>query len=188
MHGPNRIMREIRLRSGQKVFEFMRSTFHWGGISFDDNASGLAEVLRDEALSRLVEREGVSLIYTHLGKFKRNCNPLCPSTKQALKLLSQYSRAGKILVTTTHRILRYCRTISDLKLSVSANDNHLSVEVTTKGSEKDLEGLSLYVPTPDKTRIIINGLEIKNFQCNAPDHTGHSSVSLPWHSLKFPGS
>jgi hypothetical protein len=38
MHSPNRIMREVQLRSGQTVSEFMRASFHWGGVSCGDTA------------------------------------------------------------------------------------------------------------------------------------------------------
>ncbi|MFX0202066.1 MAG: hypothetical protein ACFFCW_38640 [Candidatus Hodarchaeota archaeon] len=186
MHGPNQIMREIRLRSGQKVFEFMRSNTHWGGISYGDNADGLTETLRNEVLSRLVNRDAVSIIYTHLGKFKRNCKPFYSSTKQALSLLSQYSREGKILVTTTNRILRYCKAIRDIKLSASTNDNHYTVNITISVENQDLNGLSIYVPDQKKTKVLLNGYEVKNITRNSPDHTGRPSISLPWQLLEFP--
>lgn len=184
MHGPNQLFREIQLRSGHKVYEFMRSSPHWGGVSFNDRAEGLIEVLSESTLSRLVEREGVSIIYIHLGKLD-GPEPFSPATKNALELLARYSQ-DKILVTTTSRILRYCQAIRDINLSLSQEGEHIGIDVSSEGSEKDLEGLSIYTPDPNKTHITINGKEAKNIQHNAPDHTGQQSVSLPWRPLEFP--
>lgn len=184
MHGPNQILKDTQLRSGQKVYEFMRSNPHWGGVSFNDSANGLTEVLSEITLSHLIEREGVSIIYTHLGKGNRY-EPFSPSTKKALGLLARYSQ-DKILVTTTSRLLRYCRAIRDINLSISKSSEHIEIDVLTKDSEKDLSGLSIYTPIPEKTHITINGSEVKFFRRNAPDHNGQPSVSLPWLPLEFP--
>ena len=186
MHGPNQILRETKLRSGQKVFEFMRSTFHWGGISYADDPVGLAEVLREDALSRLIKHEGISIIYTHLGKFKNNCNPFCSATKNALFNLSRYFHDGKILVTTTHRILRYCAAIGDVKISAADFDDSGVLNIRTSLPQKALEGLTLYVPAQKVKKILLNGNEVTNIGFNPPDHTGKSSISFPWSRLEFP--
>lgn len=184
MHGPNQVLREIQLRSGHKVYEFMRSSPHWGGVSFNDRAEGLTEILSKGTLARLVEREGVSIIYIHLGKFY-GPEPFSPATQNALELLARYSQ-DKILVTTTSRLLRYRQAIQAISLSLTHKGEHIGVDVSTEDSEKDLEGLSIYTPLPNKTHITINGNEVKNIQHNAPDHTGQQSVSLPWRPLEFP--
>lgn len=186
MHGPNQVMREVYLRSGQKVFEFMRASPHWGGVSYSDGADGLAEVLTEAVLSRLVERGGVCILYTHLGKFAGR-EPFSGAVKNALRLLASYS-TGKILVTTTSRLLNYCRVTRDLQLSAAMKGAHLAIDLLRKENEKDLAGLTIYTPDPDKTHIKINGSEIKNLRHNAPDHTGQPTVSLPWYRLAFPDS
>lgn len=186
MHGPNQVMREVCLRSGQKVCEFMRSSPHWGGVSYNDGADGLTEVLTEDVLSRLVERESVCILYTHLGKFDGR-EPFSGAVKNALRSLASYS-TDKILVTTTSRLLNYCRVTRDLQLSASMKGEHPAVDVLTKENEKNLAGLTIYTPDPEKTRVIINGCEITNLQHNAPDQNGQSSVSLPWPRLAFPES
>ena len=186
MHGPNQVMREAHLRSGQRVYEFMRSSPHWGGVSYTDGADGLAEVLTEAVLSRLVEREGVCILYTHLGKFDGS-EPFTGAIKNALRLLASYS-TDKILVTTTSRLLNYCRATHDLQLSASMKGEHLAIDLLRKENEKDLAGLTIYTPDPEKTHITINGCEIRNLRHNAPDQNGQPSISLPWPRLAFPES
>lgn len=186
MHGLNQVLREISLRSGQKVYEFMRSSPHWGGISYSDGADGLSEILTEKMLSRLVEREGVCILYTHLGKFMGS-EPFSQASKNALRLLARYSK-DKILVRTTSRLLHYCRVTRNLRLLMSMKGEHLVIDVLTNENENNLAGLTIYTPDPGKTHIKINGGEIKKLQYNAPDHTGHPTVSLPWPRLAFPES
>jgi hypothetical protein len=193
MHGPNRLLRPTTLRSGHEVFEFIRSNPHWGGISCGDTAEGLAQVLREEALSRLVEAEAVSVLYTHLGKIRRIDEPLAPPTRKALTLLAQYSHAGKILVTTTSRLLEYWRAMPRVTLRSRFDGDYLMIDVTpeaggidSRGQLQQVSGLTVYVPDPARTCITITQREITRLIRNGPDHTGQRSVSVPWHSLEFP--
>lgn len=187
MHHFNKIIREVTLRSGQKVFEFMRANPHWRGVSSGDTAEGLGEILVDRVLSNLVEREGVCILYTHLGKFKRNCKSFSPLTIKAFNLLGQYSQEGKILVTTTRRLLNYCKVISSINIVNSFINDTNEIDISIIGcKEEDLQGLSLYVRIPEKTRFKINGKEVKKLRFNPPDHTGMVCVSLPWQPLELP--
>jgi hypothetical protein len=193
MHGANRLLRPSTLRSGHEVFEFIRSNPHRGGVSRGETAEGLAQVLREDALSRLVEAGGVCVLYTHLGKIQRVDEPLGPPTRKALALLAQYSHAGKILVTTTRRLLGYCQTVPSVTLLSRIDGDYLAIDVTTWHREVDsrnlvpeIRGLTVYVSDPARTRITINQREITNFRRNGPDHTGQRSVSVPWDPLEFP--
>lgn len=107
MHGSNRLTRDVRLRDGRPVVEFMRCNPHWGGVSSCDRAGGLGEVLTREFLDRLVERRGACILYTHLGKIRRREELLEAPARQALQLLASYHAQGKIVVTTTRRLLGY---------------------------------------------------------------------------------
>jgi hypothetical protein len=193
MHGPNRVLRPTTLRSGHEVLEFIRSNPHWGGVSCGETAAGLAQVLHEDALSRLIEAEGVCVLYTHLGKIQRVDEPLGPSTRKALALLAQYFRAGKILVTTTHRLLGYCRAAAAVTLLSRFDGDYVMIDVTTEASGIDsrsllqeVRGLTVYVSDPARTRITINQQEITSLIRNGSDHTGQRSVSVPWDSLEFP--
>ena len=126
MHRFNTIMEERTLRSGQTVFEFIRSNPHWGGVSCGDKPDGLPEVLNDKFLSRLLEREGICILYTHLGKCDGE-KIFSEEARKALSRLSEYYHEHKILVTTTRRLLEYCSTIRNIKLTKKVNGNKIQV-------------------------------------------------------------
>jgi hypothetical protein len=110
LHAGNAVLRRASLRDGAPVSEFLRSNPHWGGVSSADNAKGMAEVLTSRVLDTLVERGGVSILYTHLGKADRSQGnaPLPPATVAAFRRLAEYQERGQICVTTTARLLNWC--------------------------------------------------------------------------------
>jgi hypothetical protein len=192
MHDGNDVLRPARLRSGHPVWEFIRANPHWGGVSSGDRADGLGDVLTPQMLGRLIRREAVCILYTHLGKGSPADNPFNRRTRTALDLVARYSREGRLLVTTTSRALTYCRAIRQVTLAVSLAGETLVARIDTPAADRsarlleDLRGLSLHVPDPAKTRVLLNGHEVPAFQRNAPDHTGRPSVSFPWTPLNFP--
>jgi hypothetical protein len=107
MHAPNRLIRPIRLRNGLQAQEFLRCNPHWGGVSRGDRGDSIHEVLTARFLDHLVEREGACILYTHLGKLDRGERKHCfsPVVVAAFRLLADYYHSGKILVTTTRRLL-----------------------------------------------------------------------------------
>lgn len=184
MHASNRLLREVRLRSGHVVQEFLRSNPHWGGVSSHETADGLADVLSEQMLSRLVEREGVCVLYTHLGKIRRRHEPFGPDTREALARLARHSRQGSILVTTTRRALGYCKMRRDVDVTLLRDGDSWKVSVTTRASAGDLDGLTVLVPDPPRTRMEVNGCAVTPVA-----HTlsgGSGCVSLPWRRLEFP--
>ena len=190
MHGPNRLLRETRLRDGRPIWEFIRANPHWGGVSRGDTADGLAEVLTDSMLRRLIQREAGAVLYTHLGKVERRDEPLGPATRAALQRLAGWQRKGRILVTTTRRALDYCRLTRDLKLSAVEAAGELQVRVTTPPGTahpaRELAGLTVYVPDRVRVRLSVDGRDLPTLDHNGPDYTGCRSVSIPWPPLEFP--
>lgn len=188
MHKSNRLCRSVRLRSGHTMWEFLRGNPHWGGVSHGETADGLAEVLSEAMLERLLARGGYSILYTHLGKVIDHSEPLRQPTRQALNRLASYVRDGRILVTTTQRLLDYCQMVQNARVEVSRSGDWFSVDVMTgSGSDViDVQGLSLYVPDPQRTRLTVNGYERQDVKVNPPDATGFSSVSVEWRALTFP--
>ena len=186
MHRQNSLVRSTWLRDGHSITEFMRSNPHWGGVSCGDTGDGLAAVLTKSFLDRLVEREGVCILYTHLGKKRNSEQPFSHGTKQALGLLASYRDDGKIMVTTTRRLLGYCKAISEIKYAVRENAELLSIEIEQDCPREELAGVSLYVPEVRRAKVKLNGLEIAKLQQNPPDHTGQSCISIPWIPLDFP--
>ena len=194
IHGPNRILRPVRLRNDMLVYEFLRSNPHWGGISSCDRADGINQVLTESMLNHLVDREGVCILYTHLGKVRDPRIPFSPPVIAVFRQLADAYREGRILVTTTRRLLGICRAVREITFDTSRDESGLRIEINTSGSQSfggelpasDLTGLTFYVSNPDATRLILNGREVSNIQRNDPDHTGRPSVSLPWIALEFP--
>lgn len=192
-HGPNDVLRTIHLRSGQPVYEFLRCNPHWGGVSRGETADGLAEVFTEPLLTGLVAREGISVLYTHLGKSSSRHVPFTTSTCDSLRLLTRHSRNGNVLVTTTRRLLGYCRAVREIAVSTSTEGRRLTVDVTVYGLDtpdglaaRDLQGLTFYTPDACRARIAVNAREILDVQRNGTDRTGCASISIPWKPLEFP--
>jgi hypothetical protein len=186
MHRSNSLIRKIKLRDGREVFEFMRCNAHWKGVSSGDTADGIAQVLVPKVLDRLVERQSVCILYTHLGKTSNRALPFRPATIRAFNRLSEYSLKGKILVTTASRLLKYSLAVGELFGSCGMpQDGRYAIRLNTS-YPRDLDGLTLYTPEPHKTVVTINDREIEGLTCNPADPTGRRSVSLPWPKLEFP--
>lgn len=188
MHAPNRLMRPVRLRSGQPVHEFLRANPHWGGVSCGETADGLGDVLTERMIDTLVRREGVCVLYTHLGKRADPAAPFPPRTREALRRLAGYRDRGEVLVTTTARVLAYCRAADAAAVTAAAADGHTVVDVRLPGVDaaRDADGLTVYADDPLRTRLTVDGREVEAVRHNPPDHTGRPSLSVPWRRLEFP--
>jgi hypothetical protein len=187
MHAKNNILRHVNLRDGKPVWEFMRCNPHWGGVSSCETAFGIADVLTKPILQRLVDRKGACILYTHLGKIGKNANIFTPRTCQAFQNLASFMRDGKILVTTTRRLLEYCRMKEGVTASVTSTENVSQINVSCSQDLKTLEGLTLYVTDSKEVRLFVNKIETSGFQRNPPDETSRPSITLPWNKLAFPG-
>jgi hypothetical protein len=186
MHGPNEVLRKVELRDGHEIWEFIRSNPYWGGVENNATADGLSDVINEQMLNELVERRGACILYTHLGKIRDPKEPFGLRTRNALSLLAKYASEGKILVTTTRRLLDYCKLVREVTFSVLKEDECDKINVNVNGLETDVSGLSFYVSEPNKTKIFVNGREVSSLKSNVPDDTGQRSVSLPWARLEVP--
>jgi hypothetical protein len=95
------------LRDGQPIREFIRCNPSWGGVSCHDRGDAIHQVLTRRFLDRLVERKAPCILYTHLGKLERSesRHRFQPAVAGAFRMLAEYQQAGKLLVTTTARLL-----------------------------------------------------------------------------------
>lgn len=107
LHAGNPLVRRCRLRDGAESIEFLRANPHWRGVSAGDTGSGLGEVLNRRFLDRLVARGASCVLYTHMGKLPPGTRCFPPATVAAFRLLAEYAHGGKILVTTTRRLLDF---------------------------------------------------------------------------------
>jgi hypothetical protein len=159
-------------------------------VSCGETANGFASVVTGSMLDRLVAREGICVLYTHLGKVTSHQEPFGAETRRALRFLARYQDDGLVLVTTTRRLLGYCRTIREMKLSTATIGDEFVVDISMPAQADrlpgDLDGVTLYVAEPARTRVTVGGREVAQVCRNNPDHTGRPSVSFPWPRLEFP--
>lgn len=185
LHPPNALLRPVRLRDGRAVHEFLRANPHWGGVSSADNASGLADVLTPRTLDRLEARGGAMVLYTHLGKIRDPREPFAAPTRAALADLAARQRDGRILVTTTRRLLGYCHARDALRATRMDDGAGIAVEVAGVDAA-DLAGLSFHVDDPAHAHVSVNGRDVGTLVRNPAGASGRASVSIPWRRLEFP--
>ena len=192
-HTSNVVLWSSRLRSGQPVLEFLRANPSWAGISVHETADGLGEVLGERMLTRLADRGAACVLYTHLGKMHGPSRTLNDSARRAFQRLASRAHGGEILVTTTRRLLDYCRVRRDVAWSAGAEDGATAVRLASPGvagrawhTTSVFDGLSFYVDDPARARVIVNDEPVTCLRRNAPDETGRASVSIPWRRLDLP--
>ncbi|MCC7293383.1 MAG: hypothetical protein IT449_15090 [Phycisphaerales bacterium] len=202
MHGGNELARPGTLRDGTSVWEFIRCNPHWGGVSRGDTSSGMAEVLTARFLDRLVERAGICILYTHLGKIQDREAPFAQPTRRAFERLAEHARRQQILVTTTRRLLGYRQAREHVHAEAVRLANGLRIDLTqTNGrgprlAPADWQGLTVYLDAStaqagelrsEKALLCrVNGNDVPQARLHPPDETGRVSVSIPWQRLEFP--
>ena len=193
MHGPNRLLRLTRLRDGRRMWEFLRSNPHWGGVSSCDTGEGLGEVLTEGVLRRLAARRGVCVLYTHLGKFRDNAGPFPASTQAALRRLATLHQSGEILVTTTHRLLRFLAVRGSLGFQAEriGDSTVITIEAvadpmegTRRAQLEEVQGITFEVPHrgPVELRLRGAGRIASTIVCKGDT----TFVSVPWPALVLP--
>ncbi|NLZ06742.1 MAG: hypothetical protein GXY19_16375 [Phycisphaerae bacterium] len=194
MHKRNATLRPIALRDERKVYEFMRCNPHWGGVDSCATGRSIGDVLTGEMLARLVERGGTCVLYTHLGRIDDRTVPFNPKAASAFRRLAEESHDGRILVTTTRRLLGYRRALQEVAFTTRREKGMLRIDLTTRTPinwvgvlpTEDLAGLTFYVPDSEAVLLAIDGTPCTDLKRNPADPTGCSSVSLPWSRLEFP--
>jgi len=194
MHGSNDLLRPSVLRDGSHIYEFMRCNPHWAGVGSHAEGRYVGEVLTDDVLNRLIDLGGTCILYTHLGRVDNPEVPFNQNGVEGFRRLAEKFHDGRILVTTTRRLLGYRRAIQEIIFTSKWNGGVLRIDVKTQTAKNwigelyttDLSGLTFYVPDPETTCLTINGKDITDLRHNATDHTGQPSVSVPWPLLEFP--
>ncbi len=195
MHAPNRVLCDATLRDGRPVYEFLRCNPHWAGVSCCETGRDIGQVLTDRRLETLIARQGVCVLYTHLGKVDDPRIPFDHSAVAAFRRLAAAQRDGRILVSTTRRVLGYLRALREVSLEVRHGED--GVEVFLEQNKEaartygglpyaDLAGLTIYTEDADRTRVRWKGREVPDIQRNPADGTGRTSVSIRRRNLEFP--
>jgi hypothetical protein len=195
MHGDNRLLRLVKLRDGRRVFEFLRCNPYWGGVQHAATGDGLAEALAPRVVEQLIQRGGVCVLYTHLGKIRDPREPIGRQARDALRNVAERFHSGQLLVTTTRRLLGLCRAVREVEWSASFIGGKICIDLRLPSADRDgrpplteadLEGLTIYVPDAHGTCVLLNGREVTGISRNAPDESGRASASLAWRRLEFP--
>ncbi len=186
MHGKNRLMRKATLVDGSPVIEFMRSNPSWKGVSSFETADGVSEVLTEPMLNQLCSAGGATVLYTHLGKYADPEWPFNSETVKAFKRLKSYVDSGKIKVTTTRRLLDYCRAVEEIDWESSETDKSVKISLKTNLPLIALQGLTWYIKESQSVEIWVNGIQCNELTYNRADKSNQVSVSLTWKNLSFP--
>lgn len=151
MYGANRVLRTSRLRDGQAVWEFIRSNPHWQGSGLGATADGVGTVLTQRMLDHLVRREAVCVLYTHLGKVSDRTSVFNEPARAAFRRLAAMRDAGRVHVTTTHRLLRYLAVRDSVKYQAVRTGERVVIDILSvddpvsgrrEPSPEDLMGLT----------------------------------------------
>jgi hypothetical protein len=187
LHARNTVLEPVSLRDGRPVLEFLRSNPSWEGVEKRETAVGLPDVLVPGMIERLIAREGVSVLYTHLGKVHDRREPLGERARAALRHLAVRQERGDVLVTTTRRLLDLCQAAREARLTVSQEGGATAIDVRLPSLDLGaVPGLTVHVPDPARVTVAVNGQPVGDLRRNPADHHGRPSVSVPWRRLQFP--
>jgi hypothetical protein len=193
MQRANRVLRVEHLRDGRPIYEFLRCNPCRRGVELCATADGMAEVLTEDMLDRLVNRKGVCILYTHFGKVTYPNRPFNDATRRALEGVAQRYHDNRLLVTTTVRLLDYLRARELLRWSAHCEDREVLVTINglsdpIRGYRSplngELRGITFRTKGDQRVRVIDaqgRTLESKTFKAD-----GQTFVSLAWDGLDFP--
>ncbi|MBN2201792.1 hypothetical protein JW777_07570 [bacterium] len=195
LHRDNALIGIRRLEDGRRVYEFMRYDLHREGIGYGADSRGLAENISESVLKRLLEVRGTGIVYTHLGKNGDGQPWVDPQTADALRNLSVHATEGRILVTTTYKLLNYTTVRRALRWTAEADSTETVIRIhgirdtilgEIEANEENLQGITFTVPDGKPVRILVHGKACRDLRTNPPDESGRRSVSFPWKRLKPP--
>ncbi len=195
LHRDNGLIGIRRLEDGRRVYEFMRYDVNPDGIGYGADSRGLAANISEAVLRRLLEVRGTGIVYTHLGKNGEGSPWVNPQTAEALRNLSVHSKEGRILVTTTAKLLNYVTVRRAIRWSFDEDSTGTVIRIhgirdpilgEMEADSENLQGLTFYVPDGKHVRILVRGKATRDLQLNPPDENGRRSVSFPWIQLKPP--
>jgi hypothetical protein len=193
MHATNRVLRPSTLRDGRRVYEFMRFHPYYAGMDHGATGREVGGVLTERMLATLLRREGIGILYTHLGKIDNPQSPLGPAAQTAFRRLARLLDSGELLVTTTHRLLKYLAVRDNLRYSVSEEPDAIMIRVEAINdpvlgeyipSLDDLQGISFKTGSEKVNSAILSIVGRDGDVVLANDSEGHFFV--PWRPLIFP--
>ncbi len=175
----------VELFDNRTIIAFSR----YSGPRWDPEA--LPSQISKHQLSRLIDREGFALLATHLSA-RGWPTPVffSSSAQRSLRELESHHRSGDIYVTTTSKLLWYRFIHENLVWRYTSGDDsvmtiHIDnisdpVGVDFVPTLEDLQGITFFVPTSTKIRVVVGDEDVTDSILeNPPDHTNRASVSFP---------
>ncbi|MBC8374904.1 MAG: hypothetical protein H8E26_02595 [FCB group bacterium] len=184
----NRLLIPAKQTDGGELFEFQRFISRYGQVKNTDLHDLSLQLTRGN-LSTLVKNEGYMLLYTHMNEHLPEQQALPAGVEAGFRLLSEYSQAGDLLVTTSSRLLQYADIHEQLawetKFSSDQTQIHLSRLDDRPLVEEALQGITLYCTEPEKITLFCGEKQL-SLKINPIDSSGKPSVSVVWEALEFP--
>ncbi|HHI02313.1 MAG TPA: hypothetical protein ENL22_02185 [candidate division Zixibacteria bacterium] len=188
----NRLVHVFHLDDSTKLFEFARYINPWGKYP-DAIADNFSLQLGPTQVDNLINNGGYLIFYTHFG---RNSGPpyLTGPTIAALQYIKKKNAEGKLMVTTTSKLLNYyvhhkylywhtLDTADTVNIYIDSISN--PVEGNFIPDETDIQGITFYIPDNKIIGLYAGDKSIQFIQ-NDADKTGRHSVSVPWQFLSLP--
>jgi len=176
----NELMRPLKLRDGQKVYEFIRY-----GDNHKSALENIPQILNKKVIKKLIKSGGITILYTHLGKKSFNDDSISEEIKQVFRNLKDAYEKGDLLITTTSKILNYLVVSKGLKWNTYGKNIVIEeIDDPVKGkfvpSPDDLRGITFYVSSPKEAELYINQKKLEDIRLNPPDLSGRKSISIKW--------
>jgi hypothetical protein len=193
MYAANRVLRPNTLRDGRGIWEFLRSTPFWDGTAWGDTPEVIGDVLSARMLSGLIRRQGVCILYTHLGKVRDPHWPFNLAAQQGFRRLAGQYNDGRILVLTTYRLLRYLTVRDGLKYDSAIDNGTLTITIDSVSdpvfgdrvpSIEELQGMTFSVSHRGEIELRLrNGTPV---DFNVTHHGEKTLITVPWQKLEYP--
>lgn len=172
----NDLVRRQQLRDGQWVYVFRR----YGDWKVD-RLNDLSKLLNPAALSRLREKGGCSIIYTHFGK-----GEFGSPAADAFRRLKCAEASGHVWVPQASKLLEYVSMRRTLRWSVEVRGRQLKIRIGSPRcsvlgerlpAPEELSDLTFYVPDGFVIEVQVGDISVAVRE-NPPDHSGKRSVTL----------
>lgn len=193
MHTTNRLTRVVQFEKGRRFIEFLRCDPFWGGVGRAATADGMAYVVTNRFLQTLIDREGIGILYTHLGKVRNSNMPFGPETCRAFERLAHRYESGDVLVLTTTRLLEYVTIRESIRWRHIQRDDHVEIELTDVDdpllgrrapNADELAGLSFLVSGSSIATIRLASGKLVDHHCSPTRDGCCVQVKIP--RLEFP--
>ena len=155
-----KLLAKRRFRDGSRFYSFCRAR---NGV-LRPSASTLFHQLSDLHVRRLIESQGVMILYQHLGASDKQANEfpyLDQRAQKALRNIAEKYDEKAVWVAPASRILKYSCVFESISLHAVQRDDKLLVtvengdEVTRKFEPEDFQDISFRVHTQDNKNVTV---------------------------------